>query len=461
MGDGPRGQRSVAHRLIPAAYPAVPAALRMHDDAAPPPLGSARPSRERGPSGRCNAAGIARTGRPVPARRPIAHDPARWIEDDAHDRRPDQPRRAALLPRRPARDHPPPGGHGASPTATPDGQPIRDDETLARIRSIVIPPAWTDVWICPWPNGHLQATGRDARGRKQYRYHPRYRARREDAKFERLIAFAKALPAIREQVERDLARPGLPREKVVAAVVRLLELTLIRVGNDEYARLNRSFGLTTLRDRHARVEGTAITFRFRGKSGQQHEVGLRDRRLAGVVRRCRDLPGQELFQYVDEDGEPRDIASDDVNAYLARDRARASRPRTSGRGPGRSSPTGRCGRSARARREREKQRNIAAAIQATADGLGQHAGRRALGVRPSGGRRRVSRRPDPDSARRGRRGHRQAPGATEPDEERAVIALLRARLREDAGRERAPRAARASRPPGAPRRRAAKRRRTA
>jgi DNA topoisomerase I len=193
---------------------------------------------------------------------------------------------------------------------------VRDRETLARIRSLAVPPAWEDVWICPDPLGHLQATGRDARGRKQYRYHPRYRERRETAKYERLVAFANALPAIRRQVDRDLRRPGLPREKVLAAVVRLLELTLIRVGNDEYARLNRSFGLTTLRDRHASVRGSSIRFRFRGKSGRDHEVGLRDRRLAAVVRRCRDLPGQELFQYVGEDGEPVDVASDDVNDYL-------------------------------------------------------------------------------------------------------------------------------------------------
>jgi hypothetical protein len=229
-----------------------------------------------------------------------------------------------------------------------DGHPIRDPEALDRIRSIAIPPAWTDVWICPLPNGHLQATGRDARGRKQYRYHPRYRARRSGAKFERLIAFARALPAIRDQVERDLGRSGLPREKVLAAVVRLLELTLIRVGNDEYARLNRSFGLTTLRDRHASIDGSAVTFRFRGKSGQQQEVGLRDRRLAAVVRRCRDLPGQELFQYVGEDGEPHDVASDDVNEYLAAV-APASPRRTSGHGPAPSSPTARCAPSARAR----------------------------------------------------------------------------------------------------------------
>jgi DNA topoisomerase-1 len=314
-----------------------------------------------------------------------------------------------------------------------EGRPIRDPEVIARIRAIVIPPAWTDVWISPWPNGHLQATGRDARGRKQYRYHPRYRARREGAKFERLIAFAKVLPAIREQVERDLARPGLPREKVIAAVVRLLELTLIRVGNDEYARLNRSFGLTTLRDRHAAVVGTEITFRFRGKSGQQHEVGLRDRRLAGVVKRCRDLPGQELFQYVGEGGEPRDIASDDVNAYLA-----AIAPDVTAKDFRTWAGTVLAYRALRATGEgstdREKQKNVAAAIQATADNLGNTAAvARKAYVHPAvvdaylDGRiaaALVEAAEDSD----------QPPGATEPDEEKAVIALLRARLREDAGR---------------------------
>lgn len=200
--------------------------------------------------------------------------------------------------------------------SAPDGQTIRTAAVLARIRSLAIPPAWTDVWICPDPTGHLQATGRDARRRKQYRYHARWRVQRDDAKFERLIDFARVLPHIRERCDVDLARPGLSREKVLAAVARLLEATLIRVGNDEYARLNRSFGLTTLKTRHARVTGTRIRFRFRGKSGRQYEVGLRDRRLASVIRRCQELPGQELFQYVGDDGEAHDIASDDVNAYL-------------------------------------------------------------------------------------------------------------------------------------------------
>jgi DNA topoisomerase-1 len=197
-----------------------------------------------------------------------------------------------------------------------DGVSLRDRTALARIRALAVPPAWTDVWICPDPAGHLQATGRDAAGRKQYRYHARWRARRDDAKFERLIEFARVLPRIRERCDADLAGPGFSREKVLAAVVRLLEMTLIRVGNEEYARLNRSFGLTTLEDRHARVDGASVRFRFRGKSGQRHEVGLRDRRLARIVRRCQELPGQDLFQYVGDDGVPHDVASDDVNAYL-------------------------------------------------------------------------------------------------------------------------------------------------
>ena len=317
-----------------------------------------------------------------------------------------------------------------------DGGVIREPEVLDRIRAIAIPPAWTDVWICPYPNGHLQATGRDARGRKQYRYHARFRAGREDAKFERLIAFAKALPAIREQVDKDLARPGLPREKVVAAVVRLLELTLIRVGNDEYAKLNRSFGLTTLQDRHARIAGSAVTFRFRGKSGLQHEVGLRDRRLAGVVKRCRELPGQELFQYVDEDGQPQDVASDDVNAYLA-----AVAPGFTAKEFRTWAGTVLAYRSLRAlgrgSTDREKQKNVNAAIQATANNLGNTAAvARQAYIHPAvvdayfDGRIRaalVEAAEDTD----------QAPGTTEPDEEKAVVALLRARLREDSDRVRA------------------------
>jgi DNA topoisomerase-1 len=206
-------------------------------------------------------------------------------------------------------------GRGFSYRA-PDGSVVRDPRVLDRIRSLAIPPAWTDVWISTDPRGHLQATGRDARGRKQHRYHPAFREHRDNAKFDRMITFAGLLPTIRERVDDDLARPGLAREKVLAAVVRLLELTLIRVGNEEYARLNKSFGLTTLRDRHAKIEGSTIRFRFTGKSGKPHEVTLRDRRLARVVARCQDLPGQDLLQYVDDDGEVRDVRSEDVNEYL-------------------------------------------------------------------------------------------------------------------------------------------------
>jgi len=197
-----------------------------------------------------------------------------------------------------------------------NGSSIHDLVTLRRIRSLAVPPAWTQVWICPIPHGHIQAAGRDARGRKQYRYHPRWREVRDQTKYARLIDFGKALPRIRERVEQDLARPGLPREKVLAAVVRLLETTLIRVGNEEYARQNHSYGLTTLRSQHVTVEGTRLRFEFRGKGGKHHVVGITDRRLARVVRRCQELPGHELFQYLDDEGKRQSIDSADVNAYL-------------------------------------------------------------------------------------------------------------------------------------------------
>ena len=187
---------------------------------------------------------------------------------------------------------------------------------LARIRSLAIPPAWTDVWICSNPLGHIQATGRDARGRKQYRYHPRWRQVRDETKYHRLIAFARALPRLRARVNTDLGLPGLPRRKVLAAVVRLLEETRMRVGNEEYAQNNRSFGLTTLRSRHATVDGATLRFQFRGKSGRRHTIDLRDRRLARIVRRCQDLPGQHLFQYRDDEGGWESVDSDDVNGYL-------------------------------------------------------------------------------------------------------------------------------------------------
>lgn len=198
----------------------------------------------------------------------------------------------------------------------PDGRAVRDQAMLARIRALAIPPAWRDVWICPRADGHLQATGRDARGRKQYRYHRDWRDVRDQTKYGRMIAFARALPHIRARVRRDLARAGLPREKVLATIVRLLETTFIRVGNEEYARENASFGLTTLRERQVRVNGTKLKFEFRGKSGVQQRIELTDRRLARIVRRIRDLPGYELFQYLDESGRRRSVESADVNAYL-------------------------------------------------------------------------------------------------------------------------------------------------
>ena len=197
-----------------------------------------------------------------------------------------------------------------------DGRTITDAAERARIDALAIPPAWTDVWICPAPNGHLQATGRDARGRKQYRYHPRWRAMRDEVKYGRMIAFGEALPMIRRQVDRDMARRSLSKPRVVATVVRLLDETSIRVGNDEYARENRSFGLTTMRKRHVEVEGSRIAFRFRGKGGKVSEVDVSDPRAARVLRRCEGLPGQHLFQYVDDDGDPVDVDSDDVNDYL-------------------------------------------------------------------------------------------------------------------------------------------------
>lgn len=197
-----------------------------------------------------------------------------------------------------------------------DGRAVTDAATLKRIKSLVIPPAWKNVWICPAPDGHIQATGRDARGRKQYRYHPRFRQIRDETKYERMLSFAETLPRIRAKVDEDLGLPGLAREKVLATIVRLLELTLIRVGNEEYARENASFGLTTLRTRHVDVTGSNIRFKFRGKSGVEHAVEVYDRRVAKVVARCTDLPGQILFQYVDDGGALCTVESSDVNAYL-------------------------------------------------------------------------------------------------------------------------------------------------
>jgi DNA topoisomerase-1 len=197
-----------------------------------------------------------------------------------------------------------------------NGRPVTDHATLARIQSLVIPPAWTAVWICPFAEGHLQATGHDARQRKQYRYHPRWREVRDEAKYGRMVLFGKALVRIRRHVRRDLRLPGMPKRKLLATLVDLLEKTLIRIGNEEYTRENGSFGLTTLQDRHAEIHGATIRFHFSGKSGKQRELKLTDQRLARLVKRCQDLPGHELFQYVDEEGRPQTIGSAEVNDYL-------------------------------------------------------------------------------------------------------------------------------------------------
>ena len=197
-----------------------------------------------------------------------------------------------------------------------DGRRLADPKALARIRSLAIPPAWTDVWICPSPEGHVQAVGKDDKARKQYLYHPAFRAVRDGAKYAHMLAFAEALPALRERVARDMARPGLGRDKVLATVAHLLEATMIRVGNLAYAKANGSFGLTTLRNRHVRIEGSALRFEFKGKSGKLWRLGLKDRRIARIVRSCQELPGQQLFQYLDESGARQSVTSADVNAYL-------------------------------------------------------------------------------------------------------------------------------------------------
>ncbi len=198
----------------------------------------------------------------------------------------------------------------------PDGTRITDEKNIARIKKLAIPPAYTDVWICRDPNGHLQAVGRDARGRKQYRYHPRWREIRDEAKYGKMLIFGRKLPDIRKRVEHDLSKPGLPREKVLAALVRLLERTLARIGNEEYARTNNSFGLTTLRERHATVHGATVELDFRAKHGIQRHIELKDRKLANIVKKLQDIPGQELFHYIDEHGHSHTVGSDDVNGYL-------------------------------------------------------------------------------------------------------------------------------------------------
>lgn len=253
------------------------------------------------------------------------------------------------------------------------GNRLTDPDTVARIQALAIPPAWADVWICPAANGHIQAMGRDAKGRKQYRYHPAWRRDRDGQKFERMTAFGRALPRLRTRIEKDLARRGLPRDKVIAAVVRLMELTLIRVGNEAYVKENKSFGLTTLRDWHAKLSGVGGVFEFTGKSGKTHKTGFRDRRLARIVKACQDIPGQRLFQYLDTDGARRSVESADVNAYLRHAMGRdfsAKDFRTWAGTLGAARELCECPRAANAS---EAKRNVAACVKAVAGLLGNTA----------------------------------------------------------------------------------------
>jgi DNA topoisomerase-1 len=251
-----------------------------------------------------------------------------------------------------------------------EGRIVRDRHTLKRINSLVIPPAWAEVWICPLDHGHLQATGRDERGRKQYLYHPRWQEVRDQTKYDRLMDFARALPGVRKRLKRDLAREGLCREKVLATVVRLLEVSLIRIGNDEYARENKSYGLTTMKNRHATVRGVKIKFQFRGKSGKEHVVEVEDRRLARIVRACQDLPGQELFQYVDDGGQKHNVGSGDVNDYLREITGRDFTAKDFRTWAGTVSAVTELRRSGPVDSEVESRKNAVAAVQATAQSLG-------------------------------------------------------------------------------------------
>ncbi len=252
----------------------------------------------------------------------------------------------------------------------PSGVRIRNRLVRRRLDSLAIPPAWTDVWICPDPAGHIQATARDARGRKQYRYHPSYREARDQSKFRRMFEFSEALPALRQRIERDLRSANLGRHQLLATVVRLLDKTLIRVGNDEYARENRSFGLTTLRRRHVHVAGSTLRFTFRGKSGVEHSVAVSDLRLAHIVQRCQDLPGQEMFQYMDAFDRRQSVNSDDVNAYLREISGRAITAKDFRTWGGTMLAALELRAMGRASSRREADRNIIRAIDAVSERLG-------------------------------------------------------------------------------------------
>ena len=253
---------------------------------------------------------------------------------------------------------------------TPDGQVIRTRDMLRRIRALVIPPAWTDVWICVDPEGHLQVTARDARGRKQYRYHPDFRQRQDEVKFERLFSLSEVLWKIRERVETDIARPGLTREKVMATVVWLLEQTLMRIGTPEYAKANKSFGLTTLRRRHVAVDGSQLRFEFRGKSGVPHAVEVTDRRIARIVQRCQELPGQELFQFLDDEGRRQGVDAGDINEYLREITGRDISAKDFRTWAGTMDAAKELRRMGSARTKRDRERNILLAVDETARKLG-------------------------------------------------------------------------------------------
>ncbi len=253
---------------------------------------------------------------------------------------------------------------------TPSGRRIGDSRVRKRLNRLAIPPAWTDVWICPDPGGHIQATARDARGRKQYRYHHSYREARDRSKFSRMLQFSEVLPRVRERIERDLRSPDLGRRQMLATVVRLLDRTLIRVGNDEYVRENRSYGLTTLRRRHVRVDGAILRFEFRGKSGVDHTVTIADPRLARIIQRCRDLPGQELFQYLDASRKRQSVSSDDVNAYLRELTGRDITAKDFRTWGGTMLAAVELRRLGAAASRREADRNIIAAVDAVAERLG-------------------------------------------------------------------------------------------
>jgi DNA topoisomerase-1 len=252
----------------------------------------------------------------------------------------------------------------------PNGHVIRDRELIRRFRSLVIPPAWSDVWICPIPEGHLQVTARDARGRKQYRYHPNFRARRDETKFERMVELSDVLWKTREHIEHDIALPGLPRKKVMATIVWLLERTLIRVGSHELAKVNNSFGLTTLRRRHVSIDGATLRFEFRGKSGVAHSVAVTDRRITRIVQKCRELPGRELFQYVDARGRRQIVYSDDVNEYLREITGRELTAKDFRTWAGTMLTAESLREMGRASTKREAERNVLRAIDRTAERLG-------------------------------------------------------------------------------------------